>query len=159
MHESDELNIHEHEHTHTYTHAHPHVHEDGSVDDGHTHEHTHTYTHSHPHGHEAGAENDHAHLHDYSQEHPHDHDHAHEHEPHHHHHDHGQEKPAAQVYALMRYMAGHNADHTRELADLAGEVREAAGQEAYDYVLEAISFFEKGNAALFKALEKIPDGE
>jgi hypothetical protein len=55
----------------------------------------------------------------------------------------------------MRYMAGHNADHTRELEGLAKELLEAGNREAYDLAMEAVRFFDQGNAALANALEKM----
>ena len=60
-----------------------------------------------------------------------------------------------QLTALMRYMAGHNADHTRELEELAGGLKAAGKQEAYDLAMEAVRFFDQGNEALKKALEKL----
>ena len=103
-----------------------------------------TYTHTHSHTHE-GEEHDH--------EHPHDHDH--EHTEHTHVHGQPQIQPADKLLALMRYMAGHNADHTRELEGLAGELKDAGNQEAYDLAMEAVRFFDQGNEALAKALEKM----
>ena len=149
-HEEQEL-MHSHEHEHSYTHAHPHVHEDGSVDDGHTHEHSHSYSHSHEHCHDHGEEHTHTHPHEHDPE----HEHAHEHEAHHHHHDHGAEQPAEKLHALMHYMAGHNRDHTKELEVLAGQVKEAGNEEAYAAVMDAVRFFDQGNEALARALEKI----
>ncbi len=136
--------MHEHEHEHTYSHSHPHEH--GA--EGQTHEHEHTDAHSHPHSHEDSE--GHAH------EHPHaDHGHDHDHHGHSHAHEHGG-RPADQLFALMKYMAGHNADHTRELEGLAGKAREAGAGEAYDLIMEAVRFFDQGNESLSKALEKFP---
>ena len=56
----------------------------------------------------------------------------------------------------MKYMAGHNADHTRELEELAGKARDAGAGEAYDLIMEAVRFFDQGNESLSKALEKFP---
>ena len=55
----------------------------------------------------------------------------------------------------MRYMTAHNADHTRELEDLAGQVRAAGNEESYELAMEAVRFFDQGNEALAKALEKL----
>ena len=56
----------------------------------------------------------------------------------------------------MKYMAGHNADHTRELEGLAKEVQAAGNLAAYDQIMEAVRFFDQGNEALGKALEMLP---
>jgi hypothetical protein len=74
---------------------------------------------------------------------------------HHHHHDHEAEQPAEKLHALMHYMAGHNKDHTKELEDLAGQVKEAGDTAAYEAVMEAVRFFNQGNEALAKALEQL----
>ena len=107
----------------------------------HTHEHEHSYTHTHEHTHEHGE--------------GHAHEHTHDHEGHHHHHDHGETKQLEQLYALMKYMTGHNADHTRELEAMAGKLKEAGNEEAYELTMEAVRFFDQGNEVLARALEKI----
>ena len=95
----------------------------------------------------------HTHEHEYSYTHT--HEHTHEHEVHHHHHDHSEAKPLEQLYALMKYMTGHNADHTRELEAMAGKLKEAGNEEAYELTMEAVRFFDQGNEVLARALEKI----
>ena len=91
--------------------------------------------------------------------HTHDHEHSHEHHEHHHdhdhHHDNGEAKPLDQLYALIRYMSGHNADHTRELEALAGQLKDAGNQEAYALAMEAVGYFDQGNAVLARVLEKL----
>ena len=106
------------------------------------HEHEHLHEHAHEHTHADGTVHSHPHDH----EHSHDHDHPHGEAP----------QPMAQLFALMKYMAGHNADHTRELEGLAGKAKEAGADEAYDLIMEAVRFFDQGNEALAKALEKFP---
>ena len=135
---------HEHEHTHTYTHSHDHEHEHGE----HAHEHEHTYTHSHPHVHD--GEEGHTHVHPEEDAAHHHHDHPHEH-PHSHEHT---GKPAEELVALMKYMAGHNASHTRELEGLAGEVKASGQEESYEKIMEAVRFFDQGNEVLKEALDK-----
>ena len=95
----------------------------------------------------------HTHEHEYSYTHT--HEHTHEHEVHQHHHDHSEAKPLEQLYALMKYMTGHNADHTRELETMAGKLKDAGNGEAYELTMEAVRFFDQGNEVLSKALEKI----
>ena len=126
-------------------HEHPHVHE-------HTHEHTHDgVPHTHPHTHE------HTHPH----EHP---DHVH---PHEHSHDHGcagscegcasqcSHTPMEELTALMKYMAGHNAAHARELAELANQLKKIGNHTAYEQVMAAVSDFEKGNLRLTAVLSSL----
>lgn len=119
----------EHTHSHTHTHTHEHTH-DGTP---HTHEHTHEHTHSHEHPHS------HEHLHEDGSAHSHSHAHS----------------PMEQLTALMAYMAGHNAAHTRELADLASQLEQAGKHDAYKKVMAAVADFEKGNARLADALKDL----
>ena len=140
------MHIH-HDHVGGGDHCHSHTHE-------HSHEHTHDgVAHTHSHGHE----------HDHSHDHPHSHDHLHEH-GHEHHHDHGcagscagcaggcEHTPMEELMALMKYMAGHNAAHAKELADLAVQLEKAGNHAAYEQVMAAVSDFEKGNMRLSMVL-------
>ena len=138
------------DHDHIGGHSHAHSHE-------HTHEHTHdgvAHTHSH----------EHAHQHDH--EHPHTHDHLHDHGTAH---DHSHEcsgscagcaskcehTPMEELVALMKYMAGHNAAHAHELADLAIQLEKAGSHAAYEQVMAAVSDFEKGNLRLTAVLASL----
>ena len=136
------MHIH-HDHVGGGDHCHSHTHE-------HTHEHTHDgVAHTHSHGHE----------HDHSHDHPHSHDHLHEHgHEHSHSHEcsgscagcggHCEHTPMEELMALMKYMAGHNAAHAKELADLAVQLEKAGNHAAYEQVMAAVSDFEKGNMRL-----------
>ena len=128
-------------HTHTYTHTHPHDHEHDHHDHTHgdEHPHEHSYTHTHDHG-----------------EQPHTHEHA----------DHCggsdcascggcQHTPMEELTALMKYMAGHNAAHAQELANLAKELEKAGQHTAYEQVMLAVSDFEKGNLRLTAVLQSL----
>ena len=133
------------DHTHTHTHEHTH--------DGVAHTHSHDHAHEHPH------------------EHPHEHEHLHEHghDHHHHHHDHGHDcaggcagcaggcehTPMEELIALMQYMAGHNAAHAKELADLAVQLDQAGNHAAFEQVMAAVSDFEKGNMRLSMVLASL----
>ena len=57
-----------------------------------------------------------------------------------------------ELMALMKYMAGHNAAHARELAELAVKLDEAGSHSAYHKVMDAVSCFEQGNAMLSEVL-------
>ncbi len=100
----------------------------------HNHEHSHNYTHSHPHDHSNGE--------------GHDHHHDHEHE----HHDHDGALSGDKLVALMKYMVSHNEDHAHELEHLAAHMKEAGNLTAYEVTMDAIRFYDSGNATLKKAL-------
>ena len=107
---------------------------------------------------------DHHHDHDHHHcDHHHDHDHHHcdhHHDHDHHHHDHAcgqgcggcgsqcEHTPLEELLALMKYMAGHNASHAKELADLAVQLEKTGNRVAYEQVMAAVSDFEKGNMRL-----------
>ena len=132
---------------------------------GHDHSHTHTHTHEHTHDGVAHSHaHDHAHEHDH--QHPHEHDHLHDH-GHEHTHDHScggqcagcaskcEHTPMEELMALMQYMAGHNAAHARELADLASQLEKAGNHAAFEQVMAAVSDFEKGNLRLSAVLASL----
>lgn len=81
------------------------------------------------------------------------HDHEHEH---HHHHDHTPgATPMEELAAILRYMAGHNAAHTRELAELAGQLDTAGRHAQYGQVMQAVKEYEQANARLQGVLEEL----
>lgn len=105
-----------------------------------------------------------------SEEHTHPHTHAdgttHTHtHPHEHTHDCGdacegceaacEHTPMEELLALMQYMIGHNAAHTRELAELATQLEQAGSHTAYEQVMAAVSDFEKGNLRLSAVLASL----
>lgn len=120
-----------------------------------------------------GPEHDHPHVHEHTHEHthdgvPHTHPHTHEHtHPHEHPHDHGcagscegcasqcSHTPMEELTALMKYMAGHNAAHARELAELANQLEKIGNHTAYEQVMAAVSDFEKGNLRLTAVLSSL----
>lgn len=72
------------------------------------------------HTHDHAMEGEHTHQHTHSHEHPHDRGHLHDGDsPHEHAH-----TPGEQLAALMKYMVGHNAAHTKEVADLASQLEQ-----------------------------------
>jgi len=126
--------------------------------DHHDHEHTHTHEHTHSH--------EHTHAHEHGHIHPHEHDSLHAHGDAH---DHSHEcsgtcstcaggcshTPMEELVALMKYMAGHNAAHAKELADLAAQLDKAGNHAAYEQVMAAVSDFEKGNMRLSLVLASL----
>ena len=110
--------------------------------------------------------------HDHIGGHTHDHEHHHDHEhlhgegiPHEHSHDCGgdcsgcasrcEHTPMEELLALMKYMAGHNAAHAKELADLAAQLDKIGNHMAYEQVMAAVSDFEKGNMRLSMVLASL----
>ena len=134
------------DHAHTHTHEHSHEHTPDGVAHTHAHAHEHEHSHEHPHTHE--------HLHDHGHAHTHTHSHdcsggcagcagGCEH------------TPMEELMALMKYMAGHNAAHAKELADLAVQLDKAGNHAAYEQVMAAVSDFEKGNMRLSMVLASL----
>jgi hypothetical protein len=60
-----------------------------------------------------------------------------------------------ELTALMKYMAGHNGAHARELAELAVQLEKAGKHTAYEQVMAAVSDFEKGNMRLSVVLASL----
>ena len=104
-------------------------------------------------------DHDHVGGHCHSHEHTHDHDHHHDHDHCHSDcgscHSHCEHTPMDELLALMKYMAGHNAAHARELADLAIQLEKAGSHMAYEQVMAAVSDFEKGNLRLSAILASL----
>lgn len=84
------------------------------------------------------------------------HEHGHDHEHHAHHHDHAPgATPREELIAVLRYMAEHNAAHTRELAELAGQLETAGEHEQYEQVMRAVEEYRQANARLQGVLETL----
>ena len=142
-----------------------HIHHDHVGGGDHAHQHTHEHSHEHTHDGVAHT-HEHSHSHEHAHDHPHSHDHLHEH-GHEHHHDHGcggscagcaggcEHTPMEELMALMKYMAGHNAAHAKELADLAVQLEKAGNHAAFEQVMAAVSDFEKGNMRLSMVLASL----
>ena len=142
-----------------------HIHHDHVSGGEHAQSHEHTHTHEHTHD---GVAHSHAHTHahEHGHEHPHEHDHLHgEGHAHTHSHDcsgscgscggHCEHTPMEELLALMKYMAGHNTAHAKELADLAIQLEKAGSHAAYEQVMAAVSDFEKGNLRLSAVLASL----
>ena len=83
------------------------------------------------------------HFHDQHHTHTHEHDHHHSH------------TPMEELLALMKYMTGHNAAHSKELADLAVKLDEAGSHASYHKVMDAVACFEQGNNMLAEVLKEL----
>ena len=82
----------------------------------------------------------------------HEHEHGHGHE--HHNHAPGA-APREELVAVLRYRVEHNAAHTRELAELAGQLETAGEHEQYEQVMRAVEEYRQANARLQGVLEKL----
>lgn len=88
-------------------------------------------------------------------EHRHEHDHD-DHGHHHHHHAHGEAAPGKnRDQKILIYMIDHNAEHAREMRELAERLRQAGNEEAAGLIDGAADGFEAANKGLQKALEKM----
>ncbi|MBQ0135428.1 MAG: hypothetical protein KBS43_01670 [Oscillospiraceae bacterium] len=75
---------------------------------------------------------------------------------HHEHHAHDTTStPVEELVALMKYMVGHNAEHTHELEHLALDIKDAGNEDVYKEVMEAVENYHKGNEILAEALSKL----
>lgn len=82
-------------------------------------------------------------MHEYGQEHEHHHDHP------------SGAAPKEELTAMLRYMVGHNAAHTKELAELAGQLRAAGEPGQYERVMQAVEEFRQANARLEGVLKEL----
>jgi len=58
---------------------------------------------------------------------------------------------------LLRYMVSHNDAHAQELAELADKVNQAGNAQAYHQIMDAIAFFDVGNARLESVLQDLSE--
>jgi len=72
----------------------------------------------------------------------------------HHHHD---VNSREEVTALLAYTVRHNASHTKELAQLALQLREQGSEAAASLILRAAENYEHGNALLSQALQTLKE--
>ncbi len=132
------------DHSHNHEHSHSHAHTHDGVTHTHAHCHAHAHEHAHPHEHDQlhGQEHTHTHSHDCTS-------------------DCGtcggncQHTPMQELVALMKYMVGHNASHTKELAELATQLEKAGSHAAYEQVMASVSDYEKGNMRLSMVLASL----
>ncbi len=100
--------------------------------------------HFHAHSHGSGYHR-HAHGHD------HGHTHSHTHTPN------PNPTPMDEMLALMKYMVSHNESHAEELAALAQQLEDAGRRNAYRRVMDAVSYFDMGNATLAAVLSELAE--
>lgn len=88
-------------------------------------------------------------------EHTHSHAHGHEHD-----HDHGigeNATPMEELLALMKFMVNHNDAHAQELAELAGQLKDAGKARAYRKIMNAVADFDMVNAQLDSVLRELTE--
>lgn len=83
---------------------------------------------------------------------------AHSHGGHDHHHESG-ETPMEELLALMNYTVKHNDAHAQELAELAGQLKDAGKAGAYRQVMDAVAQFDVANARLEAVLKCLSSDE
>lgn len=105
----------------------------------------------------AGDVHYHAHSHGMGyHRHGHTHGHGHDHS-HHHHAAPAAAAPMDEMLALMKYMVSHNEAHAEELAQLAQQLEDAGRRSAYRRVMDAVSYFDMGNATLAAVLDELAE--
>ena len=85
------------------------------------------------------------------------HSHIHTHD-HGHAHDHGHSSsgtPMEEMLALMKYMVRHNDAHAQELAEFAGQLKDAGKLQAYQKIMDAVADFDMVNARLDAVLQDL----
>ena len=87
--------------------------------------------------------------------HGHSHGHGHDHSHHHHNTASVPAAPMDEMMALMKYMVSHNEAHAEELAQLAQQLEDAGRPGAYRRVMDAVSYFDMGNATLAAVLDEL----
>ena len=103
----------------------------------------------------AGEIHYHAHSHGMGfHRHGHTHGHGHDHD-HHHHAAPAVATPLDEMMALMKFMVAHNEAHAEELAQLAQQLEDAGRRGAYRRVMDAVSYFDMGNATLAAVLDEL----
>ena len=103
----------------------------------------------------AGEIHYHAHSHGMGyHRHGHTHSHGHDHD-HHHHAAPAVATPMDEMLALMKFMVAHNEAHAEELAQLAQQLEDAGRRNAYRRVMDAVSYFDMGNATLAAVLDEL----
>ncbi len=107
----------------------------------------------------AGEVHFHAHSHGGLGYHRHSHDHGHGHTHDHSHTPNPNPTPLDEMLALMKYMVSHNESHAEELAQLAQQLEDAGRTGAYRRVMDAVSYFDMGNATLAAVLNELAGEE
>ena len=65
--------------------------------------------------------------------------------------------PLEELLVMLRYLVSHNDAHAQEVADLAGELRAAGKDVAYDELMDAVSDFDMVNAKLAAILNTLTE--
>ncbi len=65
------------------------------------------------------------------------------------------ETPMEELLALMRFMVNHNDAHAQELAELAGQLKDAGKLRAYNQIMDAVANFDMVNAQLDAVVKEL----
>ena len=60
-----------------------------------------------------------------------------------------------EMLALMKYMVCHNDAHAQELAEFAGQLKDAGKLHAYQKIMDAVADFDMVNARLDAVLQDL----
>ncbi len=84
------------------------------------------------------------------------HTHSHVHGDHSHSHDPAPDStPMEELLALMKFMVNHNDAHAQELAELAGQLKDAGKARAYYQIMDAVANFDMVNAQLDAVVKEL----
>lgn len=84
--------------------------------------------------------------------------HTHSHAHGDHSHSHGEaDTPMEELLALMKFMVNHNDAHAQELAELAGQLKDAGKGKAYRRIMNAVADFDMVNAQLDSVVRDLTD--
>lgn len=73
-------------------------------------------------------------------------------------HSHGAgETPMEELLALMKFMVNHNDAHAQELAELAGQLKDAGRGHAYRQLMDAVVSFDMANAQLDAVMKELEE--
>lgn len=81
------------------------------------------------------------------------HTHSHDHTGDHTHGD--GDTPMEELLALMKFMVSHNDAHAQELAELAGQLKDAGKARAYNQIMDAVANFDIVNAQLDAVVKEL----
>ncbi len=65
------------------------------------------------------------------------------------------ETPMEELLALMKFMVNHNDAHAQELAELAGQLKDAGKLRAYNQIMDAVANFDMVNAQLDAVVKEL----
>ena len=65
--------------------------------------------------------------------------------------------PMEELLALMKFMVNHNDAHAQELAELAGQLKDAGRERAYRKIMNSVADFDMVNAQLDSVVRELTE--